>query len=448
LKKIVFFIIVMLLIISLHTAADRGSIPYTANLKIYEPQQDALIAWNGEEEILILSTELFAEEETKVLQVLPLPSEAEIKKSSRSVIKKAGQFLIDNTVQSFQPLLPSRSAEIEVQPGGEITQEIVIGSHDITAVKVLNSSEFVSWVNDYLEEKGNNNPIIPEDLKPIIENYIERGFNHFVFDTVEVTDEAKYNEAISYKFKTDKLYYPLEITSLDKGESQIELIIVTDQKLINYSGVERDKIEKSLGPIPINIGEAADISENIAGIFSDASAAENKNTEIRIMSWELKDDLANFKDDLLVDGDVSALGGKEMVYRDTRLLGVKRRENYPFPIKEEKELEYLNGRVEIIMGSRMYPWRSYAVNGKALFSAQTGELIKNFGGLDKRITLEGYSGRGSINMRDPIDGFMTTIPIDNAFFVSKIVGWEPYTGLPVSENGEVRENRITFWLEK
>ena len=57
--------------------ADRGSIPWgdwdLQNLpEIYEPAQNAIIAWNGKEEILVLTTDLRSSKPTKVLEVLPL----------------------------------------------------------------------------------------------------------------------------------------------------------------------------------------------------------------------------------------------------------------------------------------------------------------------------------------------------------------------------------------
>ncbi len=52
--------------------ADRGAIPFQPEVTIFEPTQRALIAWNGEEEILILSTDLRASRATKVLEVIAM----------------------------------------------------------------------------------------------------------------------------------------------------------------------------------------------------------------------------------------------------------------------------------------------------------------------------------------------------------------------------------------
>ena len=225
-KKIIILIFIIVAFFSITTSADRGSIPFIAGIDIFEPNQDALIAWNGEEEILILSTKLYASEPTKVLQVLPLPSEPIVKKSSRDVLKRANEFIFKDLFNELrQPVLRSSEAEI---PAAEIKEEVVIGSHDILVVEVLNQDYFVNWVNDYLKSRGQNNPQIPAQLTRTINNYINRGYNYFVFDTIEVGPEPKLNQAISYVFESKELYYPLEITKSDHGVSEIHQILVVD----------------------------------------------------------------------------------------------------------------------------------------------------------------------------------------------------------------------------
>lgn len=61
--------------------ADRCILPIT-DADVYGPGQKAIIAWNGEVERLILSTDLYATADTKVLEVLPLPSEPSVSEGS------------------------------------------------------------------------------------------------------------------------------------------------------------------------------------------------------------------------------------------------------------------------------------------------------------------------------------------------------------------------------
>ena len=46
-------------------SADRGMIP-TSDVSVYGPGQKAIIAWNGEEEVLILSTDVYTSENSPV----------------------------------------------------------------------------------------------------------------------------------------------------------------------------------------------------------------------------------------------------------------------------------------------------------------------------------------------------------------------------------------------
>ena len=62
--------------------ADRGMIPVIEGVSIYEPGQKAILAWNGREEIMILSTDVSSSEETLVVEILPLPSKPVVEAAS------------------------------------------------------------------------------------------------------------------------------------------------------------------------------------------------------------------------------------------------------------------------------------------------------------------------------------------------------------------------------
>lgn len=445
-KKFLITVILIFILISLSSSgfADRGSIPFTPGVNIFEPNQDALIAWNGKEEILILSTKLSASEKTKVLEVLPLPSEPEVKKSSREILQRANEFLITQVFNDLrQPVL---RGEINKQPAAEVKEEVVIGSHDISVVKVLDKDHFVEWVNNYLQQKGENNPQIPADLSKNITNYINQGYNYFVFDTTDVGPEAKVNQAISYQFKTDKLYYPLEITRADQGVSEISLIILTDQNLINYKGISKNRI-KDISSTKINQTETAYISEKIADLFfENKTESKNSSNRLKLSNWIIKDELANFKEDLLIDSNLAELLENQFSYAGTSYVDFKKDQNYPY--QSQKEIEELAGKIEMRMGSRMYPWIAPGVKGKILFNAQTKKLIQNFSEEGKFVKLKGYSAKGSLNMRNPIDSMPHLIEIENAFFVTEVVGWTPYSGIALSEDGFLNNQRTRIWLEK
>ena len=108
LVSILIFVLAVFICVNLPLYADKGSIPFNANVKIFEPNQRAMIAWNGYEEILLLTTDLHASESTNVLEVIPLPSEPVAKEGDIEIFHKATE-LINEHLQQQASLSRSRS---------------------------------------------------------------------------------------------------------------------------------------------------------------------------------------------------------------------------------------------------------------------------------------------------------------------------------------------------
>ena len=154
--------------------ADCGSIPFKPGVEIFEPNQRAVLAYNGREEILLLSTDLRASEQTKVLEVIPFPSEPTVKKGNTKVFAEATRLINSK----LQPRLLTKkghfgggmgAAEAARPPAGEVTLHKKIGAHDISVVRVLDRRRFVDWVNEYLKKSGVNNPKIPRPLELVVQ---------------------------------------------------------------------------------------------------------------------------------------------------------------------------------------------------------------------------------------------------------------------------------------
>ena len=77
--------------------ANRGMMPFNPYVQIFEPNQWAMIAWSGTDQILLLSTDLRASDSTRVLEVMPLPAEPEVKKGDLETFRKATDLINRNT---------------------------------------------------------------------------------------------------------------------------------------------------------------------------------------------------------------------------------------------------------------------------------------------------------------------------------------------------------------
>jgi len=158
--------------------ADRGLIPYDPKVRVFNPTQRAMIAWNGEEEILLLSTDLRASEATEVLEVIPLPSEPTVKKGDVEVFRRATALINRRIAERYvRSGRPPALLKDEAAPAGEVTFHEKIGAHDISVTHVLDKSGFVEWVKEYLRSAGVENPTIPEGMKSVVGEYLQEGFS-------------------------------------------------------------------------------------------------------------------------------------------------------------------------------------------------------------------------------------------------------------------------------
>ena len=291
-------ILVLLVMLNCQAAyADRGMIPFKPFVKIFEPTQRAMIAWNGQEEILLLSTDLKASEETKVLEVLPLPSEPIVKKGDVEVFKKATA-LINKKVKERRSSLPEGKGLKGIQEAlaGEVTFHEKIGAHDISVTRVLNPTGFIEWVEKYLRSSGVENPSIPEPMKTVVSEYLKEGFSWFVFDVVTLDQIPKTNEAIQYRFKTDFLFYPLKITRTGEGNTSIDALVLTPMLLSNFSGIPSNQVRLRHEPVSISSNELRTLSEEMDDLLGHRD-------DLKLRIWQIRGKLSSFDKDLIVKAD-------------------------------------------------------------------------------------------------------------------------------------------------
>lgn len=271
--------------------ADRGMIPVNPNARIFEPIQRAMIAWNGKEEILLLSTDVSASESTIVLEVLPLPSEPKVKKGTLETFQKAVA-LINSKLQKSKTLSRGEAEAGIKAPGGEVTFHKKIGAHDISVTHLLNAESFVDWVRDYLKSLGIEKDVISGEMKGLINEYIENDFVWFVFDVISLSEETVTNEPIQYHFGTERLFYPLRITSTGEGDTSIELLILTPRLLRNFPGLPITRVQLKHDPITITNNELKMLNKDMYDLLGNVE-------RLKLRIWEIKGDLKSFNSDLI-----------------------------------------------------------------------------------------------------------------------------------------------------
>jgi len=199
-------------------AADKCVIP-GSEADIYNPGQKVVVAWNGTVEKLILSTDLYSSKETKVLEIIPLPSKPSVEKGSYKIFTE-----IQRIIYGHAPLAAVKKGEGR---GPEIVFHERIGAHDITVVKAHEAEELIGFLRDYASREGLESLRITERVEEIIEDYLRRGFSYWVLDLVEVGGKVRSIDPIIYTFRSDELYYPLKVSRAAKGETKIIVYAIT-----------------------------------------------------------------------------------------------------------------------------------------------------------------------------------------------------------------------------
>ena len=180
--------------------ADCGAVPFKGWVSVFEPNQRAVIAFDGRNEILLLSTDLRASEPTKVLEMIPFPTEPKVKKGDVEVFRNATELIN----RKLFPVRPGRGmgggagmgmggggigAAGPPPPAGTVTFHEKIGAHDISVTHVLDRRRFVDWVEEYLRKEGVEKPTIPTPLRAVVEEYLRDGFKWFAFNEDQHTQK-------------------------------------------------------------------------------------------------------------------------------------------------------------------------------------------------------------------------------------------------------------------
>lgn len=278
----------------IHNADDND--PSTFYGTFEEANQRAVIAWNGfdderGEETLILTTEEQSAtgESMPMLSVLPLPGRA-------LEIKEADTEVFNNT----QKLLYKKLKEAGASVGfGGVDLERKIGCHNIFVWKLDNITTFKDEVTAYIRMKFEDKAaaLIDERTEKIVGEYFKRGYRYFAFDLTEVNKDATNKVAISYRFKSKFVYFPLQISGVGGTASHtvVDLIVITPD-LIQLSGV----VKVGVGEYPAAITGKASVeftNDEVAGLNEELALVFGNQRVVRAREYVFEGTLNAFKGD-------------------------------------------------------------------------------------------------------------------------------------------------------
>jgi len=276
--------------------ADKGLFWWYMDAELSQDSQKAIILHNFKEEVLILGTELKATKDTGVLEFIPFPSEPEVSLAKGNPFEDVNKLLRLKRIE-FEGPITKGGAQTEPV---EIRLSQKIGLHDVTVIKINDINGFNKWVVDFLDKKGIKKIELKalKDFSDVAEDYIKRGIQYFVFDYVEVKNVSRFIEPLIYRFKTDRLYYPLKTSNIIGGAGSVELVLILPGTL----GINENEIVKILKIFPhtrrpelsssskVYLRELKPIYEKAEELFNEKSKIYLQMLRYR-GKYEFKDDL-------------------------------------------------------------------------------------------------------------------------------------------------------------
>jgi len=178
--------------------------------------------------LLILSTDISASQETKALEIMPLPAEPEIYKCNFTIFETM-KMLTERKERASDEKgggLGSLDSDSETPPEIEILFHKELGIHNLTVIKAYTASGFANYTSEFIRSVGLT-PMSYPKAELLAQAYIERDINYFVLDIIDLNQDISSPQPLIYIFDSSSVYYPMEITSLTGGNSKILLFIIT-----------------------------------------------------------------------------------------------------------------------------------------------------------------------------------------------------------------------------
>jgi len=264
--KINFLIILIsfILLNPIFLSADGGMVIWPPDVYLDQSAQNTIIAWNGKEEIIILSNDIKSDAEATVLRIVPLPSNPiEIKEGSFESFEKLVE-IMNREIEDIRDQWMAAGKGLERAPasGVEITFHKKIGAHDVTVVKVNDLDYFLNWIKDFTTKKGLELKEISQEFRKGVENYLKRDIKYFVFDVIDTKEGEESIKPLIYQFESNLLYYPLKITAVSEiglSYGRIQTFLIAKE----FVGKEFEY----LYPVELTKEELREISEEISNLF-------------------------------------------------------------------------------------------------------------------------------------------------------------------------------------
>ena len=214
--------------------------------KVYLPNQKAVISWDGEEEVMILSTKIKTDNLANMAWVIPIPSKVkpEIEEGNVEIFYDLASLFI----KRGRTLGLGIFSGLEVSDKGvEVVEFKKVDIYDITTLKATDAGALVGWLNA-------NGYLVPENATSILQEYCDQEDFYFIANKINLAN--KYEDSavgekeqalqelkqgiatpIKITFQPSQAFYPLKISSLNDGQVLVDVYVFSNTPVKDKSGV-------------------------------------------------------------------------------------------------------------------------------------------------------------------------------------------------------------------
>jgi len=284
---------------SIHVvSADGGFVPFK-DFDVEEPGQRAIIAWNGSREMMILSVDAIAEGQTSVVHIVPFPEMPHVSRGNASSFQRLEETLNWDPYGGYYGGNDGQSGGQGGGNGSGYTPYQLTSSRTIIPLHAESSEDVLAWVDGYILDNQGDEETHPDRFMEIIESYISKGIQDFIIDIVDLSENITTVEPIVYEFNTTSLFFPLEISSMIKGSSLIQLALIVDDTVpYDITSMTGSPLERTMNMV-IDHDDVTYIEEGLSNY--------TRPGRVRLMLYEGDVDLPEVDYDIIIEEYPKAL---------------------------------------------------------------------------------------------------------------------------------------------
>jgi len=250
-----------------------------------EPNQYAVVAWNGTEEILWIRTKQksLVPGEGAALSIMPMPGKP-------ISVTRGDDELYTKCFEAVETKLAANAGVASRAP----LLEVKIGAHNIFVLEGKSVENLEEQIQDFISKRfdGKAAGMIGDNTREVIADYLSRDFQYFAFDLIDSTEEEEVKVPIQYRFESDYCYYPMVVSKIGgTGNTEVEIVAFTKDSLTQHAPTaltfEEVTTEESVN---FTSEELLELSPDIQKLFGNDGAVARQ--------WYIEGDMKSFKGDI------------------------------------------------------------------------------------------------------------------------------------------------------